>query len=74
MINAGRRINLAIFTLESPVSIGDSKLQPGLQQIIRENDTYFFKKIEESKHYAEVPISENVAVLMAVFSRDLFTA
>ncbi len=73
MLNAGRRIDLAIFTLVEAVSIGNANLTPGLQQIFRNNDIYLFKKVGEDKPYAQVPLSENLAVLQTVFSRDLFT-
>jgi hypothetical protein len=73
MLNAGRRIDLAIFTLSEAVCIGKADLKPGLQQIFRNDDIYYFKKVGEKAPYAEVPISENIAVLKIVFSSDMFT-
>lgn len=73
MLNSGRRVDFAIFSLDSPVSIGELQIQAGLQQVLRNEDTYFFKKVGEKIPYVEVPVSENVLVLKILFSFDVFT-
>lgn len=73
MLNSGRRIEIAIFTLQTAASIGDTTIEPGLQQVFRKEEHYQFKKVGEDKFYAQVPISENVEVLKILFSKAMFT-
>lgn len=73
MLNAGRLIDFAIFTLDEPVEIGESKLEPGLQQILQIEGFYHFKKISSPKAYAKIPLSQNIAVLGVLFSSSMFT-
>jgi len=73
MLNAGRLIDFAIFTLDEPVEIGEFKLEPGLQQIFQINGSYHFKKINAKSAYVAVPLTNNIAVLQVLFSKDMFT-
>lgn len=73
MLNAGRLIDLAIFTLDEPVKIGDLKLESGLQQIFQVEGFYHFKKINEFNSYVKIPLSENISVLRVLFSNEMFT-
>jgi hypothetical protein len=73
MLNAGRRIDFAIFTLDEAVKIGGAQLEPGLQQIHQVEGFYYFKKVDSPKPYAKVSLSENIAVLRILFSNQMFT-
>jgi hypothetical protein len=73
MLNAGRRIDFAIFTLDEPIEIGGAHLESGLQQIHQVDGFYYFKKVMSPKPYAKVSLSENIAVLRILFSKQMFT-
>lgn len=73
MLNAGRLIDFAIFTLDEPVEIGETKLEPGLQQLFQIEGFYHFKKVSSPQAYAKIPLKQNIAVLSALFSSRMFT-
>ncbi len=73
MLNAGRLIDFAIFTLDEDVEIAGIKIESGLQQIFKFNHSYHFKKVGQDKAYASVPLTNNIAVLRMLFSKEMFT-
>ena len=70
MLNAGRWLDLAIFTLESPVTINGVQLSVGLQQVHRIEKNYYFSKIGENP-YAIIPIEFNESVVKTIFTKEI---
>ena len=71
MVNSGRMLNKAIFTISEPVVIAGVTLETGFQQLSRIDDKYYFNKLGQQT-YAVVPVTMNADVLKALFSRNMF--
>ncbi|NCP98030.1 hypothetical protein GW796_08895 [archaeon] len=68
MLNSNRWLNICIFHLEQPISIGGQTLLAGIQQLIRIENTYFFNQLGKPV-YVELNIQYNEEIVNCIFSK-----
>lgn len=67
MINKYRHLDVLLFEVKIPFSIGSTTVKSGWNQLIRRDSEYFLRNISETNFYGKFPVKIGYKLLENIF-------